>query len=204
MAQSCLLICSNFLREVTAVLKAGNYELQVATFDAGCIRPMSGRDPAAHAVARLAAQGHDVIALGSYCLRGAAHQTLAPGAGGRVALIAFDQCFELVADPQIIAAQDAAAAYLLTPGWLRNWPRYMRAWGFDRPTARTFFGETVRQLVLLDTGVDDQSAARLDALAAFLALPRTIVPVGLGRLQDHLIGAIESKHRGTVFHRTHP
>ncbi|MEJ5200254.1 MAG: DUF1638 domain-containing protein [Anaerolineae bacterium] len=146
-------------------------------------------------MARLAAQGRDVIALGSYCLRGAAQQTLAPAADGRV---------KLVADPRLIAEQDAAAAYLLTPGWLRNWPRHMRAWGFDRPTARTFFGETVRQLVLLDTGVDDQSAAQLDALAEFLALPRTIVPVGLGRLRDHLIGAIESKHRGTVVHRTHP
>lgn len=204
MTQPCLLICSNFLCEVTAILKAGNYELQVAAFGAHCIRPMPGRDPAAHAVARLAAQGRDVIALGSYCLRGAAQQTLASAADGRVKLIAFDQCFELVADPQLVAAQDAAASYLLTPGWLRNWPRHMRAWGFDRPTARAFFGETVRQLVLLDTGVDDQSAAQLDALAEFLALPCTIVPVGLGRLRDHLIGAIESKHRGTVSHRTHP
>ncbi len=204
MLQPCLLVCRNFLREVMAILNAEHYGLHVVAFGAHCVRPLAGHDPAARAVARLAAQGRDVIALGSYCLRGAAQQTPGSAAGGRVQVIAFDQCFELVADPQLVAAESAAAAYLLTPGWLRHWPRYMRAWGFDRPTARAFFGETVRRLVLLDTGVDDQSAAQFDALAEFLALPRASVPVGLSRLRDHLIGAIESDHRGTVFHRTHP
>jgi putative nucleotidyltransferase with HDIG domain len=93
-----------------------------------------------------------------------------------------DHCFCMVAGREFIEQFLREGAYLLTPGWLEHWEHHVTQWGFDQQNARAFFHECTRQLVLLDTGVDSRAATWLDAFAAFLDLPSTVVPVGL----DHL------------------
>lgn len=86
-------------------------------------------------------------------------------------LIRLDHCLELFIGPEQLMAATHSGAYVITPGWLRQWPAQMRRWGFDQETARQFFHEFSRELLLLDTGIDPQAPAELEGLATFLDLP---------------------------------
>jgi len=70
-------------------------------------------------------------------------------------------------------------AYLVTPGWLADWPRQIERWGGDCASLRQLFAESVSRLILLDTGVDPESAKHLGDLAEVLGRPTAVVPVGL-------------------------
>jgi PAS domain S-box-containing protein len=175
MPKLCIAACSNFQREVAAVLaQAGHDDVRVAPFAAACGRPLVGDDPAvAVADARLA-RGDDVAAVGAFCLRRLAERTTP-----RLRVHAANTCLELVAGAPLVDLLLGQGAYLMTPGWLENWRHTMTEWGFDQETARAFFGETTRKLVLLDTGLHEHSAANLQALGAFLGLPVETIPVGV-------------------------
>ncbi|MEI8079818.1 MAG: hypothetical protein WCH61_09365, partial [bacterium] len=81
--------------------------------------------------------------------------------------------------------------YLLTPGWLMQWREHLRLWGFDQVTARAFFRESCRRLLLLDTGVAPDAAAELASLRAYLDLPAELLPVDLDLLRLRLAGQLQ-------------
>lgn len=189
----CLLVCQTFLAEAAAVVaEAGLAQVRVAAFAATCIGPTND----ARAIGRLAEQrartDGDVIVFGSYCLNGltASHHSAAHA--GPVRVVVAPRCLEFAAPAPLVDAQIEAGAYLLTPGWLRRWRHFIAQWGFDQATAREFFAETTQKLVLLDTGVDAQSADHLRACATFLALPCETIPVGLDLLRRRVIGAVSA------------
>jgi diguanylate cyclase (GGDEF)-like protein/PAS domain S-box-containing protein len=85
---------------------------------------------------------------------------------------------------QAIAEQlIAEGAYLLSPGWARTWLPYLERQGFDRQSAREFFHEFCTQLVLLDTGTDPESPARLREMGDYLDLPVRSLACGLDYLR---------------------
>ncbi len=51
--------------------------------------------------------------------------------------------------------------------------------GFDRETVADYFGQSLRKLVLLDTGTNKNSREHLQNFAAFLNLPSEILSIGL-------------------------
>lgn len=187
----CLLVCQNFLAETSAVVaEAGVADVQVAVFAAACIRPTNDTCAISQRAVERAEHDCDVVLLGGHCINGvAAAERGAPGANN-VQVAALPRCLDFVAPAPLVDAEIAAGAYLLTPGWLRNWRRTMAEWGFDRPTAREFFAETTRQLTLLDTGTDAPTGRHLHDLADFLALPAKVIPVGLDLLRLRLIRLI--------------
>jgi signal transduction histidine kinase len=70
-------------------------------------------------------------------------------------------------------------AYLVTPGWLVQWQEQMACQGLSRATAREMFGESMKEIVLIDTDSMPEIRAALDEFAEFLDLPATTLPVGL-------------------------
>ena len=79
----------------------------------------------------------------------------------------------------MVNALQGNGTYLLSPGWLRHWRKHVERWGFDRTTAIEFFGESLRKLLLLDTGTDRNSEQHLAEFGDFLQLPTDTLPVGL-------------------------
>lgn len=174
----CILVCQNILPEATTVVETEGFDdVDLAVFPAHCGHPPLRRGEIEEIVSRCSADGHAVCLLGGCCLAG---QKGIPPESNRCHLCLLETCFELLASRGFIDPYLRRGDHLLTPGWLARWREYMDAWDFDRATAREFFGESVRQLVLLDTGTDPQSAAHLQELAEFVALPAEVVPVGLG------------------------
>lgn len=95
-------------------------------------------------------------------------------------LFTISRCFDLFINKNIVDALAKERAYLLTPGWLMRWHRYIvDDWGFNKATAREFFAECATKLVLLDTGVNKRSREHLEELADFVGMPSEILPVGL-------------------------
>ncbi len=93
-----------------------------------------------------------------------------------------------IAPPPLISAQIARGAYVVTPGWLDDWRRRLEEWGFDQTTARDFFHEFSRAIILFDTFMMPEAGARLREMGKYLALPTETVPVGI----DHFRLAMRS------------
>ncbi len=88
------------------------------------------------------------------------------------------QCFYLFANHKIIDGYLEKGAYLLTPGWLGKWRDKIGAMGFDQEQAREFYGESIKRLTLLNTGVGVDTYDNFSDFANFLNLPTDVVPVG--------------------------
>jgi signal transduction histidine kinase len=187
----CLLVCQNFLAEAAAIVAEENFaDVQVAAFAPTCIRPTGDADAIGRLAAERAGPDSDVVVFGGYCLHSLATPERGLSGANRVQVASVPRCLEFAAPAPLVDAQIEAGAYLLTPGWLSHWRRTMTQWGFDQPTARAFFAETTRKLVLLDTGTDAQSDSHLRELADFLALPGEVIPVGLDLLRLRLIKVV--------------
>lgn len=189
--QLCLLVCQNFLAEVEAIVaQEGLADVQVAAFAPTCVRPPDDADYIGRLAEQRAGQDGAVVVFGGHCVRSL---TVKRGAAqsAAVQVVAVSRCLEFAAPAPLVDARVEAGAYLLTPGWLSRWQRYIAQWGFDQATAREFFAETTKKLTLLDTGIDAQSADQLRAFAAFLALPCETLPVGLDLLRLRVAGAVQ-------------
>ena len=170
----CFLVCENFFPEVeAAVRQQGFTDVEVRSFPSRCCSPpMHWSDIADSAGA---AKADIVLVLGSYCLR---YLTDPPEELAHCRIRRKKQCHYLLLSSALVDALQRNGTYLLSPGWLRRWRKHIQAWGFDRPTALEFFGESLRKLLLLDTGTDQEAQQYLAEFAEFLQLPAETLPVG--------------------------
>jgi hypothetical protein len=174
MGERALVVCPLFRREVDALEAAGMVDGPVETTPHRCDPSATERAALGAALASRAAGPALSIVLGGGCMHGVVRPL-----GPHLRVLAPPTCFELVAPTALVEHLVGSGAHLLTPGWLAQWRRAFGAWGLDHQTARELFAESARRLVLLDTGVDPDAAARLDELGAYLELPTEIVPIGL-------------------------
>ncbi|MDZ4163759.1 MAG: diguanylate cyclase [Smithellaceae bacterium] len=182
-----LAICEHYRQEALAALTAeGLVNAIVATFPARCGRPpLTGEEIAALIDPPGAAEHVEVF--GACCLCGLAGQSQT---GTDIRTHKLEQCFEMIADPALINRYLEEGAYLTTPGYLENWPVNMERLGLNQDTARLMFSETTNSIVLLDTGISEQSPARLKAFARYLDRPARIVYTGISVLRLHFVKAV--------------
>ncbi len=93
-----------------------------------------------------------------------------------------NQCFHLIVSPELATYYMQKGCYLVTPGWLQQWRDIIKRWGFDQHTARIFFNDSVRSVLLLDTGTDENAQTNLEEFASYVNRPSEAITVGL----DHL------------------
>jgi diguanylate cyclase (GGDEF)-like protein len=170
------LLCGHYRLEARAALAAEKLDHAVAaSFPARCGRPPVARE---ELIAMMDALGdvEEVHVFGASCLTGLADFT---SNGYDVHIHKTEQCFHLAAEPALINRCLKKGAYLTTPGWLADWPVNMERLGLNQETAREMFSETTTGIVLLDTGVDDQSAAHLESFAAYVGRPFEIFYTGI-------------------------
>lgn len=88
-------------------------------------------------------------------------------------------------------------AYLVTPAWLASWPERLGREGLGEGqgeaegTAAALFKETMRRVVLLDTGVGEPCGPALEAFARHVGLPAERIEVGLDQLALVVALAVE-------------
>ena len=180
MSRLFLLVCGSYQREVSAALAQDGYgDVIVSTFPSFCGTPTLRSEDLSRSLPDDFGPGDEVHVLGGGCLLGRLDMKTVPG---HWHVHRMGVCHEMLAGHTLCREEATEGAYLLSSGWLGNWRNRLAGWGFDQDTARKFFSESARSLLLLDTGVLPGSAEELAAFAAFVDLPAESLSVGL----DHL------------------
>ncbi len=126
-------------------------------------------------------EGCPVGLAGGYCLTRPVREL---GLDGTCHLDQKSQCFEWVADKDLLDRLLQAGALPVLPGWIKDWEARVDArWPSDRKAAQAFFRDVARKVVLLDTGVYPGVDRQLKSFARFVRLPCEVHPVGLGHFR---------------------
>jgi hypothetical protein len=178
-----LICCSNLAQEFELLLASEDRsDIELLVYPVQCDqKPIGNENLEAWLEPRRKSPGEFVF-VGSSCLS----EPNPDGSEPACRLYRLNQCLHLFLNESLIAHYIQQGAYLLTPGWLAHWRSHFRQWDFDRPTAREFFGESIRSLLLLETSPDKGNAARLAELADYIGLPYATLPVGLDLMRLHL------------------
>lgn len=179
-ARIAFVLCEHYQKEACQALAAEKLDNAVAAcFPARCGRPPLTAQELSALIDPLG-DIEQVEVFGASCLTG--FPALASNRY-EVHVHKLEQCFHLIADTALIQRLLEKGAYLTMPGWLAGWPANVERLGLNRKTAREMFAETTTGIVLLDTGVDEQSAAHLQAFAKYTGRPFEIVYTGLSVLR---------------------
>jgi signal transduction histidine kinase len=178
-------MCEHFRGEALAALDSANFpDVQPAFYEPRCGRPPLKSDELLIPGDK---EDRDALVLGSCCL---SRLGGFPGGRGWGRCVLTELCFQVLAPGCQLKLQIEDGAYLLSPGWLTDWRRHLDEWGGDRASVGQLFGESVSKLVLLDTGVDPESATHLKELAEFLGRPSEIVALGLDYFRLYLTNEV--------------
>jgi hypothetical protein len=183
-----LAVCRHLLPEVSiACRQRGLSGVTPLSFEPRCDRPLPGWPDLLAALQPAPGPCADVVAVGAGCLPAGP----APCGAGRVRIVRSSTCFALLTNETQVNTWVSGGCYLVTPGWLRHWRDAVSAWGYDRATARSHFGEFARTVLLLDTGTAPHAAAHLHDFAQFLALGEDVHRVGLDVLGNRISRAVQ-------------
>ncbi len=108
-------------------------------------------------------------------------------------MIQESSCFNMFAPKAMIESYINNGAYIITPGWLNQWKYYVtKTWGFDESSAKSFFKEFCKKLILLDTLIDKEASKKLDSFASFVDREYEIIPVGIEYFKIYIENIIKS------------
>ncbi len=171
----CFICCDYLYPEMKAAVESDGFSnVEVKAFPARCGRPPIQWKELEETIK--ATDAEYIELFGSFCLQ----QLDDPAPGfAHCTINKQEQCFHYLAGTTLVTSLQQNGGYLLSPGWLAEWENHVHEWGFDRETAADYFGQSLRKLVLLDTGTNKNSREHLQSFAAFLNLPSEILSIGL-------------------------
>ena len=190
-----LLVCPFFAHEAKHIVRTEGWsDVSVRVFPSLCCHANVAETTVRRLCEASSRRGPAVILLGS-CL-GARGGTPRIGARETCRLYHVPLCFHLLLPEEDVDRHLRDGDYLITPGWLQHWRRQMREWHFDAPTARNFFAESARRIVLLDTDSDTRTPRRLSDLGRFTGRPCVSVPTGTDHFRRILAGIVDDGRHG--------
>ena len=180
-----LIACKSFDREILAIQSSPDFQdVRFKALPIDCDQVEAEWPGLGEAVESFRNDGCSVCIFGSYCLT---HAEKDSGLREACRFIQKGQCFEWVADKEILDRFLQNGALLVLPGWLRDWEAQVdKRWPSGRKSAQNYFRELAKKVVLLDTGVHPNIDRELKAFARFLRLPREVFPAGLEHFKLNL------------------
>lgn len=173
-----LIACANFDREVLAIQSSPDFhDVRFKTLQVECDQVEAAWQDLEEAVSSFRKGECSVSVVGGFCLTRPAKDL---GLDKVCRFVQKGQCFEWVADKEILDRFLQAGALLVLPGWLRDWEAHVdRRWPSGRKAAQAYFRELAKKVVLLDTGVHPSINRELKSFARFLRIPHEAYPAGL-------------------------
>ncbi|MFZ1729704.1 MAG: HAMP domain-containing sensor histidine kinase [Bacteroidota bacterium] len=195
-----LIVCSSFAPEIRQIIKANNYpDVSVQSFHANCVAFPYDPDDIAKIAKEAGGEFSKVVFIGSSCItRTAPKMPLAGSASLKI--VQLNQCFEFLLNARTIESLIIGGAYLVSNGWLHDLPSHINNWGFEPDTAKRFFAESARKIVMLDTGLPGDVQPQLEELSKYTGLPWEVLPVGLDTCTLR-IDSLVREWRGECTHR---
>lgn len=172
-----LSVCNFMIPEVSQVIKNGDYpDVKLTGFASACALKQNINHSLLNSISESAGTGDDIIFIGSYCNSSLYKTGNLPD---NVSEIYLEQCFELFFNKETIQHYISKGYYIATNGWLHNYQHNIKTWGFDKETAKVFFGESMKKILFLDTNIPGDAMKGLHALSEYMGLPFEVLPVGL-------------------------
>jgi len=183
-AKLCIYICNTLVPEVSQLLQSGNYpDVAVKSFPAACIGCSLNDQRITDMVADEINHFSKIIFIVSACK---GNKNVLRPINEKIEIIHLEQCFELYLSLPIIYHFIKQGNYLVSSGWLRNYKQHIHEWGFDEKSAKKFFGESMQQILLLETDLPGDYRQNLEALSEYMGLPFDIIPIGNSHLQKFI------------------
>ncbi|CCJ36145.1 multi-sensor signal transduction histidine kinase [Methanoculleus bourgensis MS2] len=174
-----VLYCENLAREMAAVVATGEFlEILTEPFRMDCGGRRAGWDRFVIGHSRFQESCEKVCVLGCGCLK----WIEPPGP----AVVIPDLMREVLLPVPLYDACVREGAFMVIPGMLSRWSEYLAGLGFEGEAAGEFCRESIRKIVLLDTGIDPEASRNLAALGDDLGIPIERIPVGIEPLQRYL------------------
>lgn len=166
-----LFVCGNFYPEFQEVLAAEEFEdVELRPFPSLCDQKCC-RSRVKEILAQ-ANSNHSALVCSKFCT---AVKMLPENHAIRT--VTGNYCFSHLTSDAFLNYLTSQGSYILSSGWLEDWERRIENMGFDEDTARKFFQETSKQLVLLDARSDQRHEGLIKELSSYVRLPYIIVPV---------------------------
>jgi len=184
MERLCIKVCNFLAPEISHILNEGDYHnVTLKSFPAVCvgcaitdqrINELIGDDPD---------QYSKIVVILSSC-RG--KKNISGIQNKKIEIIQLEQCFEIFFPLPTVYHYINQGNYLVSTGWLRNYNRRIREWSFDGDSAKSFFRESIRKILLLETGLPGDYMTNLTALSEYMGVPYHIIPIGTSHLKSFL------------------
>ncbi len=178
-----LSVCNFLIPEIAQVIKNGNYpEVQLDSYQANC----SSKALNQIAIPKIAAKSvtnSDIIVIGSYCY---SNNYIEKQSINKLNVMQLAQCFEIILNLETVYYFMNQGNYIVTNGWLKSYKKNIQKWGFDKVTAKSFFHESLKSILLLDTKIPGDYMPNLIALSEYMGLPYQIIPVGLSHCKKYI------------------
>jgi len=184
----CIYFCSTLLPEVSHLIQKGNYpDVTLKGYPAHCTTGYVSNEMVLDMVSKNLNSFSKIIVVTSAC-RG--NKNINQNIHSKIEIIQLEQCFEIFCSLPTIYHHIKQGNHLVTNGWLKNYKHHIREWGFDEASAKTFFGESIQKILLLETGLPGDYRSELEAISKYMGVPHDVLPVGNSHLQlfiDRLI-----------------
>jgi diguanylate cyclase (GGDEF)-like protein/PAS domain S-box-containing protein len=173
-----LITCASFDRELLACQSSPDLrDVRFVTLPVRCDHAEASWPGLGEAVGSCRRDGCAVAVAGGYCLT---RPVKALGLNGTCRLHQKGQCFEWLADKDVLDKTFHGGAALLLPGWLADWETHVEdRWPGEPKAALAYFREVARKVVLLDTGVRPGIERALKEFSRFVKLPGEVFPIGI-------------------------
>jgi hypothetical protein len=171
-----LAVCSFLVPEVSQVIASGDYpDVNLVSFPASCTANHGSSTLFEKIIADAKLKDSDLIILGSTCFS----TSNSINENSRVRLISLKQCFEIFINSDSIFHFISKGYYIASNGWLKSYNQHISNWGFEKDMARTFFNESMKGILFLDTKIPGDYKPNLEALSEYMNLSYEVLPIGL-------------------------
>jgi len=170
-------VCSHFFHELEEAIRIAAWDRVVPLrFPALCGKPPLTLEKLKTVSGPRFDACSFVHILGGNCCRNIRTD---PTTATSVQVHVFNPCFSMFAGETQIQSLCGEGAYLLTPGWLAVWRNQLRFDGFDRESARQFYGECLKSAVFLETIDSPQNEVLAREFGEYVNLPFRTLKIGL-------------------------
>jgi hypothetical protein len=173
----CLLICENYKREASTIIKGRAFaDVKVFTFPAVCYNTKQKKKEIAEFIPAGRNRCGRIALIGAQCAKNF------KGLSGKKSLLNLNrpkECSYMFVNRPIVDRYLKEKTYLMTPGFLDKWRECINEMGLDQKSAGKFFRGAYSRLTLLDTGNGKNTQKNLQQFSKCVNLPSEIIPVGL-------------------------
>ena len=176
--------CENLAAEFESVLKeCGFPDILSASFPRHCGGKKPQWERMSVPISRMVEECDRIYIIGCGCATRILFPAI-PGPSPRVVIP--DILREIFLPPSLADSLVRQGSLLLVPGILDHQDEYFGCMGFDRSTTKAAVSESVRKIILLDTGVHPGSTARLSDISTFLGIPAECMDLGIQPIRNYL------------------